>query len=98
MFLVEGYDIVNLLQGIAHDLVKISEQNKLILAKLETSQQLSIENLEYKINELKIDTLSGCLNLGLTAQADDISVQKIIDQFSSDCNVEVQPKSNKERT
>lgn len=84
----EYANIKDVLNYICNEIDTIKIQNKEILNKI-SNLPLNIESLEYKVNELKIDTLSGSLNLGLTASGDDVCVQKIVDKFTEDCSVKV---------
>ncbi|SFI57644.1 spore germination protein GerPC [Thermoflavimicrobium dichotomicum] len=59
----------------------LKKENQELKEKIEQIQPLKIEKIEYKINELKVETLSGTLNVGLTAVADKKSMKKLMDQM-----------------
>ncbi len=69
---------INLLE---EEVYKLKKDNKELKKKLQAIQQLRIDKIEYKINELKVDTLSGTLNVGLSTLADEQSLKEIVDRM-----------------
>jgi hypothetical protein len=63
---------------------KLKTENKQLQKK--AAKQLHIEKMEYKIHELHVKTLSGTMNLGLTAQADEQAMGEIINQLTKTGN------------
>lgn len=86
--------LIKKISGLEQELRSLTSQNRSLLQKLEKERPLNIEQLEYKINELNIDKLSGILSLGLTAECNDVAVKKIIDKFGASCRVAVKPEGD----
>jgi spore germination protein PC len=63
------------------EIYKLKKENKELKRKLQAAQPLRIDKIEYKINELKVDNLSGTLNVGLSTFADEQSLKEIIDRM-----------------
>lgn len=57
--------------------------------KKETSKTLHIERMEYKIHELNVSTLSGTMNLGVTTQADEETMEQLLNQLKKTGNFNV---------
>ncbi|WP_164491589.1 spore germination protein GerPC [Staphylospora marina] len=60
---------------------KLAEENKELKEKLENLKPVQIDKVEYKIHDLSIDTLSGTLNVGLTANTDDPALGETIGKW-----------------
>jgi spore germination protein PC len=59
----------------------LKKENEELRVKMEAITPLHIERIEYKIHELHVDTLSGTLNVGLTATGDDSCVGEVIEKI-----------------
>jgi spore germination protein PC len=59
----------------------LKKENEELRVKMEAIKPLHIERIEYKIHELHVDTLSGTLNVGLTATGDDSCVGEVIEKI-----------------
>lgn len=77
------WDRINQLQ---QEIEKLKEENEQFRKKLASIQPVNIERLEYKIQELRVETLSGTLNVGLSAHGDEETLSKIIDQMRDNDN------------
>ncbi|WP_218838252.1 spore germination protein GerPC [Bacillus sp. FJAT-45350] len=58
----------------------IEEENKQLKEKIENLQPITIENINYKIQELTVKELSGTLNIGMTALTDPENIKKLINE------------------
>lgn len=77
------WDRINQLQ---QEIEKLKEENEQIRKQLASIQPVTIERMEYKIQELRVETLSGTLNVGLSAQGDEQTLSKIMDQMQDNDN------------
>lgn len=59
----------------------LQKDNHKLQETIQSMKPIHIERIEYKIHELTIDTLSGTLNVGLTANADEEGVGEVIEQI-----------------
>jgi spore germination protein PC len=79
-----GYDpfsyLWQRLEQMEQDLNQLKQQNEELQKLVEKIKPLQVEKIEYKIHELHVQTLSGTLNVGLTATGDDSAVGDIIEQ------------------
>lgn len=66
---------------------KTKETNTKLKEQAKTT--LHIERLEYKIHELHVQTLSGTMNLGITAQADENTMNDLVNQLTKTGNFNV---------
>lgn len=57
--------------------------------KKEANKTLHIDRMEYKIHELNVSTLSGTMNLGVTTQADEETMEQLLNQLSKTGNFNV---------
>ncbi|PTX60710.1 spore germination protein GerPC [Melghirimyces profundicolus] len=72
------WDRINRMEQELEDLRK---ENQELRKKIDSIQPVSIEQLVYKIQELNVQTLSGTLNVGLTAQGDGENVTQLIEKL-----------------
>ncbi|MDN4595033.1 spore germination protein GerPC [Polycladomyces subterraneus] len=77
------WDRINQLQ---QEIENLKEENEQIRKQLASIQPVTIERMEYKIQELRVETLSGTLNVGLSAHGDEQTLSKIIDQMKDNDN------------
>jgi predicted RNase H-like nuclease (RuvC/YqgF family) len=57
---------------------ELEEDNKRLKEQLDQLKPLHIENINYKIQELTVQNLSGTLNIGLTALTDQEHLNKLM--------------------
>jgi spore germination protein PC len=80
-----GYDawenLWRRLENMERQLQKLRKENRELKEKLENIRPVRIEKIEYKIHELHVDTLSGTLNVGLTASGDDPAVGEMVEKL-----------------
>ncbi|WP_418200462.1 spore germination protein GerPC [Alkalihalobacterium sp. APHAB7] len=60
---------------------KVEEENEELKEKLGDLQPINIENINYKIQELAVEDLSGTLNIGITALTDPENLKKLLKDF-----------------
>lgn len=79
---------------------RLRKVTKELQEKVDGIKPVKIDRIEYKIHELNIDTLSGTLNVGLTAQADEEGmgdvIEKIIEKQKENILEEINTPSNKD--
>lgn len=69
------------LNRLEREIAFLRKENEALKKKLASLQPVTIERIEYKIQELSIKNLNGTLNVGLTASGDDKSVARFIEQI-----------------
>lgn len=69
------------LQQLENEIAKLKRGNKEMSDKISNIRPVHIDKIEYKIHELNIETLSGTLNVGLTANGEEMGevIEKIVD-------------------
>ncbi|SFT00135.1 spore germination protein GerPC [Marininema halotolerans] len=82
------WDRINQLQ---QEINALREENEAIQKKLDAIEPLNIERMDYKVQELHVQTLSGALNIGLTLTGDDESMLKMVERLreQTDSNVDL---------
>jgi spore germination protein PC len=75
------YPMWDLLAKLEKETAELKKEIRELKEKLDQLRPVHIDKLEYKIHELEIDTLSGTLNVGLTANGDDSAVGEIIEKI-----------------
>jgi hypothetical protein len=70
-----------LITKLEKETAELKKEIRELKEKLDQLRPVHIDKLEYKIHELHIDTLSGTLNVGLTANGDDSAVGEIIEKI-----------------
>lgn len=73
--------LLQCVQCLEKELQKLKTEQKILLEKIEGIKPVQIGTMEYKIHELSVHTLSGTLNLGLTANADEKTMQSIMEDI-----------------
>jgi hypothetical protein len=58
------------LEYLRQEIEKLRMDNEILRNKIEELKPLKVDKLEYKIQELNIQTLSGMLNLGISLNGD----------------------------
>nr|WP_232345502.1 spore germination protein GerPC [Paenactinomyces guangxiensis] len=86
------------MQKLEKEISKLKKENKELKDKVEAVRPVSIDKVEYKIHELHVDTLSGTLNVGLTANGDEASMGEVIDKIVEEhrSNVVVEDESSRD--
>ncbi|SDW81897.1 Spore germination protein GerPC [Marininema mesophilum] len=82
------WDRINQLQ---QEMDALRQENEEIRKKLDAIEPLRIENMDYKVQELHVQTLSGALNIGLTLTGDDESMLKMVERLreKTDSNIDL---------
>ena len=75
------------LNQLEQEIRRLKKENKEIKEQIATIKPLVVEHLEYKIQELDIQTLSGTLNVGLTAHGDEKSIEDMINKMMQEENM-----------
>ncbi|PRX40745.1 spore germination protein GerPC [Planifilum fimeticola] len=68
------------LRHLEREIAILRKENEALKKKLASLQPITIERIEYKIQELSIETLSGTLNVGLSATGDGESIERILEK------------------
>jgi len=83
----ESYDdltyhdsILKNIEKIHEKLNQLEEENKALQEQVENMKPLTIENINYKIQDLHVQDLSGNLMVGLTALSDAEELKKLLDE------------------
>ena len=80
------------LKYLEQEIRRLQQENRQLKEAIEQLKPMHIEKIEYKIHELHVETLSGTLNIGLTANGEDVGVgeiiEKMVDNHSSQIVVE----------
>ncbi|MDE5413684.1 spore germination protein GerPC [Alkalihalobacterium chitinilyticum] len=70
-----------ILEELKEKVEKVEEENDELKEKIEDLQPINIENINYKIQELAVEDLSGTLNIGITALTDPENLKKLLKDF-----------------
>lgn len=87
------------LQHLETEITQLKQQNEELGKKInQTTHPVHIDKIEYKIHELHVQTLSGTLNVGLTANGDDTClgdvVEKIVEEHRSGNHIVIGEEEN----
>jgi spore germination protein PC len=74
------YYLCQRLEQMEQELTQLKKQNEELQKLVAQIKPIQVEKIEYKIHELHVQTLSGTLNVGLTANGDESAVGDIIEQ------------------
>ncbi|MUK88550.1 hypothetical protein GMD78_09125 [Ornithinibacillus sp. L9] len=74
----QPYNIVEHLEKIYNKLNQLEEENKQIKEELENKKAIKVENVNYKIQDLHVEDLSGALLVGLTSWSDAEELQELL--------------------
>lgn len=72
------------------ELEKLREENQVLRNQIDAIQPINIDRMEYKIQELNIETLSGVLNLGISLNGDGQHVSDLAERIIQEEGVSVQ--------
>lgn len=73
-------DLVDSIQSILEKLEKLEEENQQLKEEIENIKPITIENINYKIQDLSVQELSGTLLVGLTALSEAEELQKLLQE------------------
>ncbi|MEX2103875.1 MAG: spore germination protein GerPC [Bacilli bacterium] len=77
-------DIYRTLQWLNERVTGLEMENQKLKEDLSKIQPIHIDSIVYKIQELQIKDLKGTLNIGITAQADEKTIDKFMQEFKED--------------
>ncbi|SEN66402.1 spore germination protein GerPC [Lihuaxuella thermophila] len=69
------------LQQLQQQIDTLKQENAELRDKIAQMRPVQIDKIEYKIHELQIQTLSGTLNVGLTANGEDTCMGEVIEKI-----------------
>ncbi|MCT8136645.1 hypothetical protein H1D32_02105 [Anaerobacillus sp. CMMVII] len=72
--------VMNQLENLQNKLEEIEKENEELKEKVENLKPINIENINYKIQELTVEELSGTLNIGLSALTDAENLKKLLEE------------------
>lgn len=79
------------------EIEKIRAENEALRKQIEEIKPIYIDRMEYKIQELNIETLSGMLNLGLSLNGDGENMTELADKIINEEGVSVDFGKKKEQ-
>jgi spore germination protein PC len=76
---------------LSYELSQLKQEVQKLQERIEKLQPIHIDRVEYKIQELQVDTLSGTLNVGLTATGEGEAVEQLVRQIieKQQANIEI---------
>jgi hypothetical protein len=74
------YKVINKLDALQEKMELIEKENEHLKEKVEKIKPINIENINYKIQELTVEELSGTLNIGLSALTDAENLKKLLEE------------------
>ncbi|WP_164215125.1 hypothetical protein [Virgibacillus sp. YIM 98842] len=74
------HSILKSMEQIHEKLHQLEEENKALQEEVENMKPLTIENINYKIQDLHVQDLSGNLMVGLTALSDAEELKKLLEE------------------
>ncbi|OIJ14159.1 hypothetical protein BKP35_08155 [Anaerobacillus arseniciselenatis] len=72
--------VMQTLESIQQKMKEIEEENENLKEKIKDIKPINIENINYKIQELTVEELSGALNIGLSALTDAENLKKLLNE------------------
>lgn len=84
------------LEYLRQEMEKLRIENEKLRSQIENIQPISIDKLEYKIQELNIQTLSGMLNLGISLNGDGENMTDLAEKIIQDEGVSIDFGTKKE--
>jgi hypothetical protein len=79
------------------EIEKIRYENELLRKQVEELKPIKVEKMEYKIQELNIQTLSGMLNLGLSLNGDGENISDLAEKIIQEEGVAIDFGTKKEQ-
>lgn len=93
-----AYFLWERLQQLENELTSLKKENQELKEKIASIKPIQIDKIEYKIHELQVQTLSGTLNVGLTANGDETCmgevIEKIVEEHRSNFVMEESSENN----
>lgn len=89
MYSYDFWKIQEQIQSLKNEITELKAANQKLQKKMATLQPIQIEKMEYKIHELVVKTLSGTLNIGLTAHGDEESIVKLIEKMQKEDQLDI---------
>lgn len=77
------------LEYLRHEMEKLRVENEQLRSQIENIQPIKIDTLEYKIQELNIQTVSGMLNLGISLNGDGNNMTDLAEKIIQDEGVTI---------
>jgi spore germination protein PC len=84
------------LEYLRYEIEKLRKENEQLRNQIENIKPVKIEKLEYKIQELNIQTLSGMLNLGISLNGDGDNVTELAEKLIQEEGVSIDLGTKKE--
>lgn len=75
------YQLMQTIQWLQQRVAALEMQNEQLKEEMKQIKPVQIESIVYKIQELQIKDLKGTLNIGITAQADEQTIDKFMEDF-----------------
>ncbi|TCS92842.1 spore germination protein GerPC [Hazenella coriacea] len=76
------------LQQLEDEIAKLNKESQELKEMINNLKPIQIDKMEYKIHELHVQTLSGTLNVGLSANGDETCMSGVIDQIMKEHQTE----------
>ncbi len=75
-----SHKVISKLEDLQNKLEEMEKENGELKEKVENIKPINIENINYKIQELTVEELSGSLNIGLSALTDAENLKKLLEE------------------
>jgi hypothetical protein len=72
--------VIKALDSLQQKIEEVEKENEDLKEKVENIKPINIENINYKIQELTVEELSGTLNIGLSALTDAENLKKLLEE------------------
>jgi hypothetical protein len=72
--------VIQALDSLQQKIEEVKKENEDLKEKVENINPINIENINYKIQELTVEELSGTLNIGLSALTDAENLKKLLEE------------------
>ncbi|MFN7251368.1 MAG: spore germination protein GerPC [Anaerobacillus sp.] len=72
--------VIQALDSLQQKIEEVEKENEELKEKVENIKPINIENINYKIQELTVEELSGTLNIGLSALTDAENLKKLLEE------------------
>lgn len=76
------YHIEQRLQYLEQELTRLRQENASLKNKIDQLKPVQVEKIEYKVHELHVETLSGTLNIGLTANGEETGIGEVVEKMA----------------
>ncbi|RXJ02388.1 hypothetical protein DS745_06705 [Anaerobacillus alkaliphilus] len=75
-----AHQVITKLENLQNKLEEMEKENEELKEKVQNIKPINIENINYKIQELTVEELSGSLNIGLSALTDAENLKKLLEE------------------